>query len=173
MAKTGKQVIVNALLKEIELGKQRSTALARAVKRWQISARTFDRHWKTANEMFTELQQKAKKASDKAYIKASKKAAVEAVMSKIERMETLSKIARGEIPLTKPMVVDGAVKLIPVVPDWMDRKAAIAELNKMEGDYAPTKVAQTDSKGNDIEKKDLPQLSTEEIINLLDKRSNT
>lgn len=61
------------------------------------------------------------------------------IMTVAERMEVLSKIARGEIPLKKPMVCDGLIHEIDVVPDWMDRKNAIAELNKMDGSYAPAK----------------------------------
>ena len=36
-----------------------------------------------------------------------------------------------------------------------------AELNKMEGDYAPTKLSNTDSKGNDII--DYSNISTDEL----------
>jgi hypothetical protein len=32
----------------------------------------------------------------------------------------------------------------------MDRLKAIAELNKMEGSYAPSKIATTDTKGNEV-----------------------
>lgn len=56
-----------------------------------------------------------------------------------ERKEVLSQIARGEIPLKKPMVCDGDIVEVPVVPDWMDRRNAIAELNKMDGSYAAIK----------------------------------
>ena len=61
------------------------------------------------------------------------------LMSVARRMEILSDIAEGKIPLNKPMVCDGVIELVPIVPDWMDRKSAIAELNKMCGDYAPTR----------------------------------
>jgi len=67
------------------------------------------------------------------------------------------------MPLTKPMVVNGDLQLIPVVPDWMDRRNAIAELNKMEGDYAPTKIAQTNKDGDDVKPYDLSKLSDDEL----------
>jgi len=139
MIKPSKQHIIDAIIKEIEKGNSRGKVLGIIGKKWGISRTTFDRYWKTANEQHRELQDKAKKAADEAYILASAEAAKRAVMSSQERKEILSKIARGEIPLMKPMVVDKEVELIQVVPDWADRKAAIAELNKMEGDYAPTK----------------------------------
>lgn len=61
------------------------------------------------------------------------------IMKAVERMQILTQIARGEIPLQKAMVVDKMVEYIEVVPDWMDRKNAIAELNKMDGSYAAEK----------------------------------
>jgi len=57
-----------------------------------------------------------------------------------ERMQILTQIIRGEIPLNKPMVVDKQIVEISTVPDWSDRRAAIAELNKMDGSYAATKT---------------------------------
>lgn len=52
-----------------------------------------------------------------------------------QRIDILSKIAKGDMPLLKPMVVDKVIEYIQVVPDWTDRRNAIAELNKMDGTY--------------------------------------
>jgi hypothetical protein len=73
-----------------------------------------------------------------------------AVMSKRERLEYLTKIAKGEVKVLKPFVIRGKIMEYKAEPDFYDRKQAIAELNKMEGDYAPSKVAQTDVAGNDL-----------------------
>lgn len=62
------------------------------------------------------------------------------ILTQIERQEILTQIALGQIPLKKPMVCDGKIELIDVVPDWMDRKSAIAELNRMDGSYAAAKT---------------------------------
>jgi phage terminase small subunit len=70
-----------------------------------------------------------------------------------QRIDILTRIALGEIPLKKAIVVDKAIEYIEVVPDWADRKNAIAELNKMDGSYAPTKQAITDIQGNDAKVK--------------------
>lgn len=67
------------------------------------------------------------------------KALKKAILSKHERQEILTQIAKGEIPLVKHIVCDGVIQEVDVVPAWADRRAAIAELNKMEGDYAPVK----------------------------------
>lgn len=89
-----------------------------------------------------ELAKKKNKAiADKANKKTLAKVAQLTILSVAQRKDILAKIALGKIPLTKPMVCDGEIKLVPVVPDWNDRKNAIAELNKMDGSYAPIKQA--------------------------------
>lgn len=87
----------------------------------------------------SELQEQNKKIADLANDKAADKIVEGSIADANERMVTLTKIMRGEIPLTKPMVVDGAIELVPVVPNWSDRMDAIDKLNKMTGDYAATK----------------------------------
>ena len=139
MAKASNQIIIDYLAEQIRLAKTRAAVLGKTTKKWGISRTTFDRLWKIANQQHIELQEKAKAAADKVYIAATEKAAEKAIMSKLERQEVLTQIARGEIPLQKAMVVDGMIQFIEVAPDWMDRKSAIAELNKMDGDYAPAK----------------------------------
>ena len=150
MAKVANVTHVEFIKSCLRKGEQRGDILAKFVKKWQnVSIRTFDRRLKEAeNDMQTEISA----INDKAY-KNIEKIADELscqILSTLERQVILSKIARGEIMLTKPMVVDKAVELIPVVPDWMDRKNAISELNKMDGSYVPVKIAQTDKDGNDI-----------------------
>ena len=136
--KPNKDVIIQAIVKEIEKGQDRGKVLAKNGVKWQLSSRTFDRYWKTANDRHRELQIKAKEAADKAYIKASEEVAKKAVMSKAERMERLSSIARGELMCkvnTEKGIVDS---VIPVEVNEMIK--AMAEINKMEGDYAPLKT---------------------------------
>lgn len=65
--------------------------------------------------------------------------AIKNIMSKTERMEYLSKMARGEVKVKKPFVIAGKIMEYPADPDHAERRAAIAELNKMAGDYAPSK----------------------------------
>ena len=48
-----------------------------------------------------------------------------------------------------------------------DRVAAVKELNAMHGFNAPTKVAQTDSQGNDIKPSDINAELVEKLINKL------
>jgi len=113
------------------------------------SIKTFDNRLKVARE-----QMKGEIKDIEARTELSITNEVEArklrIMSVAERIDILTKIAFGEIPLTKPMVCDGVIQLVPVVPDWTDRRGAIAELNKMDGSYAPIKQAQTNIEGLDV-----------------------
>ena len=169
MAKQSKQIIIDAIVKEIEKGNRRGNVLGKIAKKWEISRTTFDRYWKTANQQQQERQKKASAAADAAYIAAKEQSAKEAVMSKQERLELLSKIAKGDIEIPdseikwdiiqKKFVTIKFVKLA----SHAARVTAIAEMNKMEGDYAPVKIAQTNSKGDDLENK-----TDEEIKRLLE-----
>jgi len=63
------------------------------------------------------------------------------VMSVIERKLILSEIARGNLTVKQTMFSSmGDIVEVDVAPTFSDRKNAIAELNKMGGDYAPQKV---------------------------------
>jgi hypothetical protein len=62
------------------------------------------------------------------------------ILSTAERMEMLSKIAKGEVKIKKPFVIAGKIMEYPSEPDHNDRTKAIAELNKMDGSYAATKT---------------------------------
>lgn len=80
------------------------------------------------------------------------------IMQRAERMGILTQIARGNIKLGKPMVVDKVIQVIEVVPDYMDRKNAIAELNKMDGNYAAAKADITTTNTT-------PQATTAVVLN--------
>jgi vacuolar-type H+-ATPase subunit I/STV1 len=133
--KATKQKIVAEIAEELQKGSTRAEIVAKFCKKFQKSPRMVDNYLKIAYQQQSELQEKAKIASDEAYIEKSKEAAIEAVMSKIERQSILSDIARGRID-----VLEGT---LPVKVEVLERIKAISELNKMEGDYAPTKIDNT------------------------------
>lgn len=62
------------------------------------------------------------------------------IMTAAERMEFLSKMANGEIKVKQPFVIGGKIMEYPSEPTFAERRAAIAELNKMDGSYAATKT---------------------------------
>ena len=139
---------IEFIKKCLRKGEKRATILGKFGKKWaNVSTTTFGRRMDTAkNEVRAE--QEAIKEGVKENIQKEVEARTIEIMSVIERQEILSQIARGQIPLKKPMVVDKVIEEIDVVPDWNDRKAAIAELNKMDGAYAPIKQADTNPDGS-------------------------
>lgn len=169
MPKPSKQVIIDAIIKEIEQGKTRAQTLGKIGKKWEISRTTFDRHWKTANDKQKERQEKASKAADAVYIETKAEAVKTGLKSKLEKqlelqneINLIDQQIKGEVQFT--FVVgnkvnkshNGDIFMLPVQiqNELRARKLQYySELNKMEGDYAPTKVAQTDSHGNDIKER--------------------
>jgi hypothetical protein len=137
---TGKDAIIDFIVSQLKIGKQRGEILANVVEKWQTSTRTFDRYLKIANDCHLNAQKSIKEAVKVIEVEGAIEATKRDIMTALERQEILTKIARGEIPLKKPMVCDGMIHEIDVVPDWMDRKNAIAELNKMDGSYTPIKA---------------------------------
>lgn len=61
------------------------------------------------------------------------------IMSLVERMEWLTKLVDGTIKAKRPFVVGGKIMEYPEEPSHADRVRALAELNKMDGSYAPAK----------------------------------
>jgi len=149
MAKPSRDNIISTILNELEIGITRSACLTKYVKEWQMSDRTFDRYWKTANEQHRKRQQEASQAADAAYIETKVEAVKEAVMSKQERLALLTRIAKGDVRIPKdekrwnPVTGRWNKHSFLELPSHHARINAIAEMNKMEGDYAPTKNEHT------------------------------
>ena len=137
--KPKKEQTVNEMLLEIEMGISYSECLRINDGLWGLPSSTFDRYWAEASRRFKARLDAIEEATTKAAVSMEIKALKKAILSKHERQEILTQIAKGEIPLVKHIVCDGVIQEVDVVPAWADRRAAIAELNKMEGDYAPIK----------------------------------
>jgi hypothetical protein len=150
MPKPNKQIIIDAIIKEIEKGKATDKICAAICRKFQFSERTFYNHFKKASEQHKIKQQAIKEEIAEVDKQAAIEARKKAIMTADERKEYLTRIANGEIKFKKPFIISGKIMEYPSEPDAIERMRAIAELNKMEGDYAPTKVANTDSKGNDV-----------------------
>ena len=163
MVKPQKQTIIDFIISCLKKAEDRKVILSKVVKKWQTNVRTFDRLLKIAKEQHSEAQELIKKE----LLELDKQNAIEERKSQIadelERKEILTKIMRGEIKLKKHIVCDGIIQEKEVVPDWTDRKNAIAELNKMEGAYEPIK-SKVEVTGNVIP--DLSNLSFEQLEKL-------
>lgn len=140
MAKVSKKTVIDNLIVLIESGKTYSYCLGASGSKWGVPKNTFNRYWKIANQHHTEAQQAIKEAKAALDLQNAIDERKMQIADINERKEILTKILRGEIPLQKAFVVGKSIEFIDVVPDWMDRKAAIAELNKMDGSYAAEKI---------------------------------
>lgn len=89
-----------------------------------MSKRTFNIYWKRFKEIIAIEQQQIREQVYKSQVDE----AVSQIASVNERKIILSRIIRGESVTPRKR------------PTYFDRHKAIAELNKMEGDYAPSKV---------------------------------
>ena len=153
MLKPSKQIIIDFIIDGLKNGKDRGKLLAIIGKKWQISQRTFDRHWKTANEQHAIKQQVIKKELDILDMSAAIEARKKAIMSADDRKEYLTKIILGEIevPYSEAKWDKSTDKFVKIpfveLAGHAARINAIAELNKMEGEYAPNKLEITGKDG--------------------------
>ena len=137
--KPNKENIITEILIELEKGISFTACAELFDMNWSLPSTTFKRYWKEANERYQTVNVTAQKELSDIFLEGKKEALKKAILTKHERMEILTQIAKGEIPLVKHIVCDGVIQEVDVVPAWADRKAAIAELNKMDGEYAPIK----------------------------------
>lgn len=158
MPKANKQVIVDNIIKYIEAGKTFGTVLKLNESKWRLSKSTFNRYWKTAQEQHKAKQDAIKKELADIDKQNAINARKKAIMTADDRKVFLSALINKPLKIMK---VGGSTQMVHEYLDKNGNQAteilgyehklkAIAELNKMEGDYSPTKVAQTDTKGNDL-----------------------
>lgn len=104
----------------------RERVMANFGKKWQIGDRTFDRYWKLAQQQHA-AEQKAIESKKAAIIsEEAVKAVKRDIIDKYERLEILSKMARG---------IGRKVGEEIMIPTDHDRRGAIDLINKMEGLY--------------------------------------
>lgn len=174
MPKPQKQNIINAIVKEIEKGSSYATVLKLNETKWHLTKSTFIRRWKEAQQQHIVKQQGIKEAVAIVEVEQAIEARKKEILTAQERKELLTEIALGkiEIPTSELRYDSNEKKFVmqPVVklPDHSTRIKAISELNKMDGDYAPTKIASTNTKGNDV----TPTINIHTIASLADVSEN-
>ena len=136
--KPKKEQTVNEMLLEIEMGTSYTECLKINGGLWGLPPTTFDRYWGEASKRFKARLDAIEEATTKVAVSMEVKALKKAILSKHERQELLSKLATGEIRSWREVVTEaGVIKL--EYYSASEAKQNIAELNKMEGDYAPIK----------------------------------
>ena len=156
MPKANKQVIIDAIVKEIELGTTRGKIVSVFGKKCHVTERTIDRYWKTANQQHKTRQDSIKTTLAALDTQAAIDARKKAIMSADERKQELSAACNDlihKIQGKKKFTFfqggkivqshNGDVFMLPIdtqakVLDTI--KGILAELNKMCGDYAPAKT---------------------------------
>ena len=135
--KPNKENIITEILIEIERGSGFSICQEVFKLNWGLSETTFQRYWKIASETYRKQQLSHQCTLGGLALAEKINSFKKAIIDKQERMEILTRIARGEIEVTKHIVCDKYVQEFDVLPALNDRKNAIAELNKMDGSYTP------------------------------------
>mgnify|MGYP000889087278 CR=1 FL=1 len=142
MLKINKRKSIEIILIELEKGITYSECLDVIKRNWTLSESTFKRYWKDANVIYSERQEIIQSELTKESTEAAKERLKKAILTKDERMEIASKIAKGEgrkVPVKfnqegKPIAFE------VVYPTAGDSLRAIDFMAKVEGDYAPKKL---------------------------------
>jgi len=156
----GKDVILAYIVSCLKLGEARGNILVKVGKKWGVSKSAFDRHLKIAKEQHaierTEIESKLKDVSTQNAIndiKSGLKTKLERQLFYQSEIAVMEKQLRGEVEFT--FVVGGTIKTshadtkegkkfmlpVQVQNDLRDTiKSYLAEISKMEGEYAATKT---------------------------------
>lgn len=120
-------------------GEQRAIILQKFASVYKnLSIKTFDNRLKVAKKQIeSEFKTIAIKSEEN--IGELIKERTFKILSVAERMDILAKMANGELERNEVVFIDGQPKQIKAKPTFNDMRGAIAELNKMQGDYAPAK----------------------------------
>lgn len=177
MDKELKNLIVSELVSELKLGSTRQDVLKKVAHKWEIPTRTFDRLWKKANIAHNAPHVAKAAILDEVEVEMEVEAKKRDIIAALDRKEYLTKIVRGEILIQKTEVRwDSKQKkfvTIPIneLPSHSTRISAISELNRMDGDYAPTKFAKTDPEGGPV-KEEVMQIMSDGQVEALFKKYN-
>jgi hypothetical protein len=125
--------------------------------KWAKGKTTFDKDWNNANERYIEYQNKANKAKEEASIAKEVEAVKQGLKTKNERLLIYqSQVDNMLLELeTKQCYDDEGNMRAMTQRELNDTRKTLqviqSEISKIEGDYAPTKTANTDSSGNDVD----------------------
>lgn len=101
-----------------------------------VSKKTITRYYAAALDQCQEYSAKLHEAiEDNEITVIGRATSAMGILTKLERQKILSEIAIGRVTHTKEVATKFGVETINVWPSWSDRRAAIQELNKMDGAY--------------------------------------
>lgn len=138
-----KQTYIDFIMDELNRGNvQYKDVMLAFVSKFKLTEQTFVRYWKTANEAYQEQRETINRQKMDESIANEMEAVKSLVLDKYDRLKIAEDIAQG-----KAKKIEGTL----IVPSPSDRLRALDYLSRVHGDYAPTKVAATDSEGKDKE----------------------
>jgi len=123
-------------------GQERKDILPKFTEIYHKSEKTFNTRLKAATIAIQSETDTIKDKSDEYIAKEISERNLK-ILTVAERKDILSKMAIGELVSQQIVIIQGSPDLMEVKPSHADRRAAIAELNKMGGDYSPMKTELT------------------------------
>lgn len=127
MEKISKHTAVKFILSELKKGNLDAPNIMGKLRTdWEVTKSSFYRYWNDANEIFTQHQSLIKKELLKEDTRLAKQRLKKDILTRDERMEIATKIARGE-----------ALGKDDEKPKIADRLKALDYLSKLDGDFAP------------------------------------
>ena len=110
--------------------------------KFSLTKQSFNKYWKTANEAYQKQRETINRQKMDESIANEIEAVKSLILDKYDRLKIAEDIAQG-----KAEKIEGTL----IVPSPSDRLRALDYLSRVHGDYAPTKLAATDSEGKDKE----------------------
>ena len=137
--KPSEQAQVNFIAECLRKGEQRKIILGKFGKKWvNVSRTTFDRRLRQAEAHVAGEQERIKAQAEQEVSKEAD-ALKSKILTSLERQAILSEMAKGNLETEILLVTKDGIKKAKAKPNHAERRAAIAELNKMDGSYSPTK----------------------------------
>lgn len=131
MQKINKHKAIDLILAEMKQGNIDAPVILQKLTKHYKNVKTFYNHYNQAKEIYQERQKPIQKQLDDDYVEQEKERQKKAILSKHERLEIASKIAKGE---------SWKVGKTVMIPNGSDRLKALDYLAKVDGDYMATKT---------------------------------
>lgn len=145
MDKISKIKGIELIFNDITAGLPKQAIMAKFGENWRTPIDTFDKWYKVARTMY-EDENKAKETERQRILSETMKDEISALIATENEIDLiLSQMVRGNVQLE--VWKDGTTQLKDIAPGDIVRAADL--LYKRKGSYAPAKVAETDTDGND------------------------
>lgn len=129
--KPNKQSYIDYIVNELKKGNlQYNEVNVLFCTKFDLTKQSFNKYWKIANEAYGEEQQAIKNAIIDTTIELEKEAITRKILSKLDALEILTEIAKGE-----PKQMEGQI----IIPAPNERRQAIETISKIKGWNAPVK----------------------------------